>query len=158
MKFYNTYGKSKFYWIGNKEHMEILDSVNITMQFGVGIIFPASVEAFRDNFKSFMRDRIEATDEMVGNGINLYLLNLVSAAKANFEEIGFLVYYGLNDYDYFAQTLTCMSDDEILKVVPPDSFVPEFLNIVREEVDNVMMPKITLTVEDSNVNPEYRGT
>lgn len=157
MKFYNTYGKSKFYYIGNRNESEILDSVNITLNFGVGIIFPASVEAFRENFKSFMRDRIEATDEMVGNGMNLYLLNLVSAAKANFEEIGFLVYYGINDYDYFAQTITCMSDEEILKTVPADSFVPEFLNIVREEVDGLMTPKISLVVEDPNVNPEYRG-
>lgn len=147
MKFYNTYGKSMFYKIGNRDNLEVLDSVNITIDFGSGIIFPASAEVFRNNFKSFVRDYVEANDDSVGNGIDMYLLNLVSAAKVRFDEIGYLEYYGLNDYDFSAQRITSMSDAEILETVSPDEFVPEFLNIVREEVNGVLVPKVSVTVE-----------
>lgn len=151
MKFYNTYGKSIFYKIGNREHQETLDSVNITLDFGAGIIFPASIEAFRENFKSFVRDYIEADDDSVGNGMDLYLLNIVTAARVEFAELGYLEYYGVNDYDYSAQRITSMSDEEILETVSPDAFVPEFLNIVREEINGRLVPKVTVTISDVNV-------
>ena len=154
MKFYNTYGRSKFYMIGNKDNLEVLDSVNVSFRFGAGIIFPASAEVFRENFKNFVRQYIEAADDVVGNGRDLYLLNMVTAAKVNFEEIGFLEYYGINNYDYFAQRLVVMSDEEILKTVSPDAFVPEFLNIVRETIDGSPSPKVQVTIVETDTNPD----
>lgn len=146
MKFYNTYGKSKFYKIGNRTDLQILDSVNIVPRFGAGIIFPASGEVFRENFANFVREYVEASDEVLGNGRDIYLLNMLSLAKTNFEEVGYLEYYGLNDYDYSAQRIVIMSDEEILQTVAPDAFVPEFLNIVRDTVNGQTVPKVGLTI------------
>lgn len=147
MKFYNTYGKSKFYKIGNNDALEILDSVNIWISFGVGINFPASADVFRDNFRTFVQGYIEATDDMVGNGINIYIMNLIAQAKTNFDEIAWLEYYGINNYGYDAQKLTIMSDDEILETVPADSFVPEFLNIIRETTtDGSTRPMVNIKI------------
>ena len=140
--------------IGNKDNLEVLDSVNVSFRFGAGIIFPASAEVFRENFKNFVRQYIEAADDVVGNGRDLYLLNMVTAAKVNFEEIGFLEYYGINNYDYFAQRLVVMSDEEILKTVSPDAFVPEFLNIVRETIDGSPSPKVQVTIVETDTNPD----
>lgn len=148
MKFYNTYGKSIFYKVGNGSATNLipLDSVNITIYFGIALNFPASADVFRDNFREFVRKYIEATDDMIGNGIDLYLMNLVAAAKAQFDEIVYMEYYGINDYDYSAQRLTIMSDEEILKTVKADSFVPEFLNIVREDTTDGRKPRVKVTL------------
>lgn len=152
MKFYNTYGKSKFYKIGNRSDLQILDSVNVVPRFGAGIIFPASAEVFRENFANFVREYVEASDDVLGNGRDIYLLNLISLAKSNFEEVGFLEYYGINDYDYSAQRIVIMSDDEILQTVSPDAFVPEFLNIVRETVNGQTVPKVPITITQFDAN------
>lgn len=146
MKFYNTYGKSKFYKIGNNTSLEILDSVNIWISFGVGINFPASADVFRDNFRTFVQSSIEATDDMVGNGINIYIMNLIAQAKTNFDEIAWLEYYGINNYGYNAQKLTIMSDEEILATVPADSFVPEFLNLIREKTTDGTRPMVNIKI------------
>ena len=148
MKFYNTYGKSIFYKIGNGSATNLvpLDNVNVTLYFGIALNFPASADVFRDNFRDFVRKFIEAADDMIGNGIDLYLMNLVAAAKAQFDEIVYMEYYGINDYDYSAQRITIMSDEEILKTVKADSFVPEFLNIVREETPDVRKPRVKITL------------
>lgn len=150
MKFYNTYGKSKFYKIGNSSNLSILDSVNITMNFGAAVVFPTTIDVFRDNFRSFVTSEVEATDDMVGNGIDLYVMNIVAGAKTNFDEIAYLEYYGINNYDYSAQRITIMSDEEILQTVSADSFVPEFLNIIRETVNGESRPKIKLTILNSD--------
>lgn len=151
MKFYNTYGKSKFYKIGNSSSLSILDSVNITMNFGAAVVFPTTIDVFRDNFRSFVTSKVEATDDMVGNGIDLYVMNIIAGAKTNFDEIAYLEYYGINQYDYSAQRITIMSDDEILQTVSADSFVPEFLNIIRETVNGESRPKIKLTILNSEL-------
>ena len=146
MKFYNTYGKSKFYKIGSRTALSNLDSVNITLNFGIAVNFPITVDVFRENFRNFVQEHIEATDEMVGNGIDIYIMNIVAEAKANFDEILYMEYYGLNGYDWSAQRITIMSDDEILETVKADSFVPEFLNIVREVVNGDNRPKIDIQI------------
>ena len=146
MKFYNTYGKSKFYKIGSRSSLSVLDSVNITANFGIAVNFPITVDVFRENFRNFVKEKIEATDEMVGNGIDLYIMNIVAEAKANFDEILYMEYYGINDYDYSAQRITIMSDDEILATVKADSFVPEFLNIIRETVNGSTRPKVGIQI------------
>ena len=152
MKFYNSYGRSKFYKIGSSTNLQTLDSVNVVFSFGFGINFPASSDVFRENFRDWLQKNVEATDEMVGNGTDLYIMNLISAAKSNFGEIGYMEYYGVNDYDYSAQRITVMSDDEILATVKADSFVPEFLNIVRETVGGVNRPRVHMTIEVIETN------
>lgn len=149
MKFYNTYGKSKFYKIGYNDQLQVLDSVNISMAFGAGLNFPASSDVFRDNFRTYMKSQIEATDDMIGNGRDIYILNLIAGAKTNFDEIAWLEYYGINKYGYEAQKLTIMSDDEILATVKADSFVPEFLNVIMEEVTDGVRPKISIRILNS---------
>ena len=152
MKFYNSYGKSKFYKIGSSTNLQTLDSVNVTFSFGFGINFPASADVFRENFRGWLQSNVEATDEMVGNGTDLYIMNLISAAKTNFGEIGYMEYYGVNGYDYSAQRITVMSDEEILETVKADSFVPEFLNLVRETVGGVNRPRVHMTIEVIETN------
>ena len=152
MKFYNTYGKSKFYKIGYNDKLQVLDSVNITMSFGAGLNFPASADVFRDNFRTYMKGQIEATDDMIGNGRDIYILNLIAGAKANFDEIAWLEYYGINKYGYEAQKVAIMSDDEILATVKADSFVPEFLNVIMEEVTDGVRPKIDIKILNTYMN------
>ena len=148
LKFYNSYGKSRFYKIGNGPgtNLQVLDSVNITLSFGVALDFLATADVFHDRFREFVQKYIEATDDMVGNGIDIYIMNLIAAAKAEFDQIVYMEYYGLNNYDFSAQRLVIMSDKDILERVPADSFVPEFLNIIRETTTDGSKPKVTVSI------------
>ena len=148
LKFYNTYGRSRFYKIGSRKSMGPLDSVNVTLSFGVSLNFPASAEVFRNNFREFVKERIESVDDsLTGNGIDIFLMNIVSEAKAKFDEIYYLEYYGMNDkYNETAQRITIMSDDEILETVPADSFVPEFLNVMNTLQNSTVVPDISIQI------------
>lgn len=147
MKFYNTYGKSKFYKIGSNISLSVLDTVNCTLSFGVSLNFPASAEVFRNNFKNFVKEYIESVDNLTDNGIDIYIMNLISEAKAKFDEIHYIEYYGMNyQYDQSAQRITIMSDEDILKTVKADSFVPEFLNVMLTRTNNTVMPDISITI------------
>ena len=76
-------------------------------------------------------------------------MNMISEAKARFDEIHYLEYYGMNDrYDHSAQKITIMSDEDILKTVKADSFVPEFLNVKLTTINNTVVPDINLTILD----------
>lgn len=150
LKFYNTYGRSRFYKIGSRKSLEPLDSVNVTLSFGVSLNFPASAEVFRNNFREFVKDYIESVeDTLTGNGIDIFIMNLISEAKAKFDEIYYIEYYGMNDkYDHSAQRVTIMSDDEILETVSADSFVPEFLNVMNTVQNSTVVPDINIQILD----------
>ena len=76
-------------------------------------------------------------------------MNIVSEAKAKFDEIYYLEYYGMNDkYNETAQRITIMSDDEILETVPADSFVPEFLNVMNTMQNSTVVPDISIQILD----------
>lgn len=124
-KFYNTYGKARFYKVGNNiDTMYDLDSVKCSFRFGISLNTVSSTEQFIVNFREFIRDYIESDINITTNGQDIYIMNLISEIKSKFSEITYIEYYGINSYDYMAQ-----------KIVGPtltdfqNEFIPEFLNL-----------------------------
>ncbi len=124
-KFYNTYGKAKFFTVGNSsDSMTTLDSVKCKFHFGVKLNTISSTEQFITNFRKFIQEYIEDDNKITTNGQDLYIINMISEIRSNFSEIAYIEYYGFNSYDHMAQ-----------KVVGPDltnfqeNFIPEFLNL-----------------------------
>ena len=144
-KFYNTYGKARFFTVGNnRESMVPLDSVKCKFHFGVRLSTISSTEAFITNFRKFIQEYIEADDKITTTGQDLYIMNLISEIKNNFAEITYIEYYGFNSYDYMAQ-----------KVIGPDltdyqdNFIPEFLNLdTLVDVNGLTYPNITVDILD----------
>lgn len=124
-KFYNTYGKARFFTIGNHiEDMVPLNSVRCRMHFGVRLSIISSTEQFITKFRQFIKGYVEADDRISIDGQDLYMMNLIHELELNFDEIEHLEYYGINIYDHGAQ-----------KILGPDltdyqeNFIPEFLNL-----------------------------
>lgn len=131
-KFYNTYGKARFFTVGNNlESMEPLDSVRCKFHFGVSLSLVSNKDTFLTKFRKFIQEYIEDDDRITTLGQDLYILNLISAIRENFDEIQYLEYYGFNSYDHSAQ-----------KIIGPDltvyydQFIPEFLNLNVVQDDN----------------------
>ena len=141
-KFYNTYGKAKFYNVGNSDSMVKLDSVRCKFHFGVKLNTIASTDRFIASFRKFVQEYVEADSKITTTGQDLYVMNLISEIRANFSEIAYIEYYGFNSYDYMAQ-----------KVIGPDltnyqdDFIPEFLNLdTLTDLNGESYPDITVTI------------
>ena len=142
-KFYNTYGKAKFFTVGNKsDNMVKLDSVKCKFHFGVKLNTIASTEQFITSFRKFIKDYIESDDKITTSGQDLYIMNLISEIRSNFAEIAYLEYYGFNSYDYMAQTVIGPDLTEY-----HDDFLPEFLNLdTVMDANGEMYPNIVVDI------------
>lgn len=148
LKFYNTYGRSRFYRVGNKndiDYMHDLDRVNITLRIGVNADTLSSVEVLKQRLNDFIRDYIESLNDIQTNGRPIYLMNLMSAIKQNFDEIGYVEYYGINDYGSDIQKIETTFEEEIPKL-GYNEYVPEFINIDEVGTGSELVPSIQITM------------
>lgn len=124
IKFYNTYGKSNNYYIGDNQ--ELIDRVNLSIKF---IIFLNSgaddIEAKRD-IKAFIKSFIE---KVKSDGANdLYISNLIREIETNFASVHHLKFLGINDYDTNFQTISVKEKDlNNLTKEQRRKYVPEVL-------------------------------
>ena len=142
-KFYNTYGKARFFIVGNNsDYMVKLDSVRCKFHFGVKLNTIASTDQFITNFRNYIQNYIENDNKITTSGQDLFIMNLISELRTNFSEIAYLEYYGFNSYDYMAQ-----------KVVGPDltdyreEFIPEFLNLdIVTDINGNQYPNVIVDI------------
>lgn len=145
LKFYNTYGKARFYKVGLATANTSLNNVSVSFRFGVRLNVVASTDSFIDKFRNYIKEYIENMDDVTSEGQDTYILNMVSDIKANMSEIAYIVYYGFNVYDHEAQ-----------KIVGPDldsyqeDFIPEFINIqIAYDADGEPYPDIEVDILNS---------
>lgn len=146
MKFFNTYGKSRFFRIGIKDQFETLYKVNIVPRFGIKVNMLSSFDEFKDRFISFVRSYIESFNDVSNQGNTIYLMDLVTAIQNNFSEIDRFEFYGIDDYSIssgqFVEALT-------VKEIHDMGFryyIPEFINIYCDYNENKLEPKIDITI------------
>lgn len=142
-KFYNTYGKARFYSVGNSiDSMQKLDNVKISMKFGIKMNVQANQETFIPNFRTYVKEYIENSDSIGTTAQDIFIFNLISDAKANFSEISYIEYYGFNIYDHMAQKIIGPTMDDYV-----DDYIPEFINIkTTYSIDGVEYPDIQVLI------------
>lgn len=124
-KFYNTYGKARFYTVGNNvDSMQKLDNVKCSFHFGVSLNIISSTEQFITDFRNYIQEYIESDDKITTTGQDLYIMNMISALRTQFTEINYIEYYGFNKYDYMAQKIIGPNLNDF-----QEEFIPEFLNL-----------------------------
>lgn len=148
LKFYNTYGKSRFFKVGIKDDVEILDNINCSFSLGVYLTSLSSTEIFITKFKEFIKEYIESANYINNNGQSIYILNMISEAKAEFPEIGYIEYYGFNSYNYKYQKIEGVSDSQISSAALR-KYIPEFLNIRSIYNGTSYTPKINVVLLES---------
>jgi len=139
LKFYNTYGKSRFFKVGIRDHTSILKHVNCSFKFGIYLKSISTQDIFLERFRTYVKEYVEAINTTTDQAI--YIMNMISDIKRDFPEIGYLEYYGFNDYGYDAQKIVPIENDELSDSMKTD-YIPEFINIYTSKIDGTYIPKI----------------
>lgn len=147
MKFYNTYGKSRYYNVGVKssDTWVPLNSVNVAFSFGVKLNPLTDFQEFSVRFVEYVKNYIESFNDIENQGKSIYIMDLVTKINTNFsEEIERLEYYGVNNFDANnAQIIETWPLQEINKL-GYNQYIPEFINLYSRYKNNNLEPFVDL--------------
>jgi hypothetical protein len=158
MAFYNTYGKSRFFEIGLKDHRMLLDKVNTSWDFGVYLDTGTLSVTFLSKFQNWLKDYIENVNYTDNTTQSLYILNMTNSATSSFPEIRYMEYYGFNIYDYSTQKIEAIAGNR-MSYEQTRTYIPEFINIDMKRVstgDYIPQIQITFLKRDITV-PEIEA-
>ena len=129
--------------IGNTaDYMVNLDNVKISMRFGIKLNVQYNQDTFIPKFREYVKNYIENSDSIGSTSQDIFILNLIADAKANFSDIAYIEYYGFNIYNHMAQKIVGPSLEDYI-----DEFIPEFVNIkTAYTADGVAYPDISVTI------------
>lgn len=132
IKFYNTYGKSRmFYLPGNSELLNRVNSdISFQVKFKDGII----PEDYLDKIQVFVKEYIERiNDSFKEIGVNEVLISVLihDIHDAFKDQIHYIVYTGFNGYGTEVQSIQVA---ETITGTKDATLVPEYLTIRKEDV------------------------
>lgn len=149
IKFYNTYGRSKNYIIGDSD--EIIDRVNMSICFYVYVTVGTDMVKAQSDLKSFIKDQIETLNKNGNNGFNIS--NLQREIENNFAYVDHTKFIGMNgevingEYKK-TQAMGYGTDYQSIKSIAVDidtldrddrfAYVPEMLCINKDQISLVM--------------------
>lgn len=142
MIFFNTYGLSKRYRIGNAKEMTDLTRVNCSISIGVELSTMTVSSIFIEKYRVYIKNAIESLNNLDESGKSLYILDLLAESKKSFPEILHVEYYGFNDYDHGAQIIVPKSKPSTTNDI--QTYIPEFINIYSYNVNGQLVPKIDI--------------
>lgn len=131
IKFYNTYGKSKNFYIGDS--YDSIDRVNLSIAFKVKIVNTDDVNTAIRDLKILIKNYIETLNTSGTN--ELYISNLIKEIENTMPEVHHLKFLGINDYSTDYQTITTKAVDinELSKDERRD-YVPEMLVVNLDDI------------------------
>jgi hypothetical protein len=157
MKFYNTYGKSRYLTIGNSIIMDVdndgvddsmmtqLDSVTLRFKFGVKLRALVDSTDFKSRFVNYIRNYVEDFNSVENHEMSIHMSDLYTKLNQKFkDEIRFLEFYGINDYDsQMSQVIETIPYEEI-NALGYNKYIPEFINLETERIDSAFVPMVDL--------------
>lgn len=131
IKFYNTYGKSKNFYIG--DNSESINRVNLSIAFKVKIVNTNDINSTIRSLKVLIKNYIETLNTCGTN--ELYISNLIKEIENQVPEVHHLKFLGINDYSTDYQTITSKAVD-INELSKDDrrNYVPEMLVVNLDDV------------------------
>ena len=131
VKFYNTYGRSRDFRIGEEE--ELLSTVNLTLSFDMWFIPGTDTLNVKDEVKRFIKTEVETINSSGMN--NLYISNLMRKIETQFTYVDHIRFRGINHYHTGYQAIKNYVEDlNDLTVEERRYYVPELLVIDLEDI------------------------
>lgn len=132
IKFYNTYGKSRmFYLPGNAERLNRVNSnISFQIKFKDGVI----AEDYLDKIQVFIKEYIEKiNDRFKEVGVNEVLISVLihDIHDAFRDQVHYIVYTGFNGYGTEVQSIQTV---ETITGTKDPTLIPEYLTIRKEDV------------------------
>lgn len=127
LKFYNTYGRSKNFIIGDEVDGEsLIDTINITIKYYVWVNPNTDQIKAEQDLKQFIKDYIE---EINSDGTNsFYNSNMMRTIENNYAYVHHIKFIGINHYDPKYQTVKNITVDlDTLTKEERIRYVPEIL-------------------------------
>lgn len=132
VKFYNTYGRSKNYYIGD-DIADLLDTLNLRIEFDMWFIAGTDIASAIPEIKQFIKDKIETISD---NGTNqIHVSNLMREIEHTYSYVDHIRFKGFNDYptDYQSIKLAYTNIDDLDKEARR-KYVPELLIIDLDDI------------------------
>lgn len=139
LKFYNTYGKSKFFKAGIRNTWKPLSQVNCVFRFGAYLTSIGNKSLVLSKLRTYVKNAIEKINDTSQGQQSIYILNLTKEIQNQFSELGYLEYYGFNDFGEDVQKIEPVTKSEMSKELLAN-FIPEFINIATTVVDGETVP------------------
>ena len=131
VKFYNTYGRSRDFRIG--EELELLNTVNLSLNFDMWFIPGTDVLNVKDEVKEFIKKEVETVNSSGMN--NLFISNLMRKIELQFSYVDHIRFKGINHYDTNYQAVKNYVEDlDDLTVEERRYYVPELLVVDLEDI------------------------
>lgn len=133
LKFYNTYGRSKNFYVDDSMNEQLLDRVNITIHFKIHPVFGTDEIEFIDDVKLFIKEYIEGINHAGTNSI--YISNLIKELENHFESIEYMKFAGINEYPTEVQAIEnkTINLDNLTKEARIN-YVPEYLTLSKDDI------------------------
>jgi hypothetical protein len=132
IKFYNTYGRSRDFIIG--EETDILDTVNLRLSFEMWFIDGTDTLAAIPEVKRYIKSLVEVVNEKGMN--NLFISNLMRKVENNFSYVDHIRFKGINAYDSNYQAIkNYVTDLNDLTVEERRWYVPELLVCDLDDIE-----------------------
>lgn len=135
LKFYNTYGKSKNFIIGDEvDGQSLIDTINITIRYYVWVNPNTNQITAERDLKQFIKDYIE---EINDDGTNsFYNSNMMKTIENQFSYVHHLKFIGINKYDPKYQSVQNVTVDlDELSKEDRIRYVPEILVANLENIE-----------------------
>lgn len=132
IKFYNTYGKSRNFVIGEDE--EQLDTVNISLSFDVWFIQGTDIPTAINDVKYYIKEVVESVND---KGMNdLFISNLMRKVEIKFSYVDHMRFKKINAYNSTYQAIKNRTTDlTTLTVEERRWYVPELLVCELEDIE-----------------------
>lgn len=132
VKFYNTYGKSRNFIVGEKD--ERLNTVNLFMSFDMWFVPGTDLLAAIPEVKEYIKKEVETINTASLN--NLYISNLMRKIELNFAYVDHIIFNSINAYDSTYQAVkNSITDLKELTVEERRTYVPELLVIDVDDIE-----------------------
>lgn len=130
-KLYNTYGRSKNFYIGDEE--ELMDTVNLRIRLDVWFVHGTDTQMAVPEVKRYIKQEVETVNARGTN--TLYVSNLMRKIENKFAYVDHIRFRGINDFDSKYQAVkNKVVDIDDLTVEDRRFYVPELLTIDLENI------------------------
>lgn len=133
MKFYNTYGRARSFYIGYGTGHEIINHVNCNIDIGIKFYEGIIKEDYFDAIKSYIKSFFEDLNSL-SNGTNQAYISVLEQKLHNEfpDQIKYTIFYSINGYDSKYQVIETIGDMEDSPLV---NFVPEYLTLKIDDIN-----------------------
>ena len=137
LKFYNTYGRSKNFLVG--EDAEELDTVNLRLSFDMWFVQGTDTTVAVKDIKLFIKNEVEKINDKGMN--NLFISNLMRKIEQNFGYVDHIRFNNINNYPTTMQSVrNSTSDISDLSVSERRWYIPELLLC---DIENITINEYT---------------